>query len=88
VWHPISRNFCGITSKNGNKEWFFGDVIQVAVDRGLNVDHVTFPPGKYIDTGVADELTQIYSSNIFRIYNPIHHGAHCTPDPSFTVSPR
>jgi glucose-1-phosphate thymidylyltransferase len=40
------------------KELFVGDVIQAAIEAGLQVGHVFFPNGRYLDIGTPDNLVK------------------------------
>lgn len=40
------------------RELFVGHVIQAAIDAGLQVDHMIFPHGDYIDIGTPDHLVR------------------------------
>lgn len=45
-------------SPPGQREWFVSDVIQAAMDAGLQVESVAFPEGKYLDIGIPDNLVK------------------------------
>ena len=46
------------------QELFIGDVIQSAIDEGLEVDSVYFPDGSYVDIGTPQDLFKAVCSNV------------------------
>ena len=53
-----------IASKGIHKELFVGDVIQAAIDNGMEVDTVIFEDGNYIDIGTPEDLMKVIQTNI------------------------
>lgn len=73
VWTPVFTRFlheflATIPVKEytsgTRRELFVGHVIQAAIDRGLVVETVQFPHGRYTDIGTPDELAQVAESGL------------------------
>lgn len=47
------------------EELFVGDVIQAAIQVGLQVETVSFPTGDYLDIGTPEDLVKVVHNNIF-----------------------
>jgi len=73
VWTPVFTRFmheylAAILYENDHdgapdhvieqRELYLGDVIQAAIDRGLQVESVTFPDGTYVDIGTPEDLVK------------------------------
>ncbi|MCB0209512.1 MAG: dTDP-glucose pyrophosphorylase [Anaerolineae bacterium] len=65
VWTPAFTEFMHTFLERklaegslGAKEVFVGDVIQAAIDAGLNVESVIFSEGRYIDIGTPEDLAK------------------------------
>ena len=46
-------------------ELFVGDVIQAAMQAGLQVETVSFPAGAYLDIGTPEDLVKVVHNSIF-----------------------
>ena len=59
VWDAEFTEFlhaAGSRPREQGHEWWIGEVIQEAIDQGLQVDAVTFPEGSYLDVGTPRDL--------------------------------
>lgn len=69
VWTPVFSNYLhkivtdmdiGKSPVSGqNEEIFIGDIIQAAIQQGMNVESVLFPDGKFLDIGTVPDLKRV-----------------------------
>lgn len=57
----IDKGKHSISGQNG--EIFIGDVIQAAIRRGMNVQAVLFPDGKFLDIGTVADLKSVLNNS-------------------------
>lgn len=69
VWTPVFTSFMhnmlteDLNNPNRRRELYMGDIVQRAIDTGLNVCSVTFPNGRYLDIGTPDDLRRAVEIN-------------------------
>lgn len=62
VWTPAFTNFLhnalkgDMNASHRDRELYMGDIIQLAIESGLNVESVIFRDGKYLDIGTKKDL--------------------------------
>jgi glucose-1-phosphate thymidylyltransferase len=49
------------------RELFVGDVIQAAIEAGLQVEKVIFPEGSYLDIGMPDNLVKAVHNSVVQV---------------------
>ena len=71
VWTPAFTQFMHdylhvavCSGEATRREFFVGDVMQAAIDRGMYVDSVTFANGGYVDIGSPEMLAKIYRGKL------------------------
>lgn len=75
VWTPVFTRFMHeylvavqteYNQDNGSSRWrelFVGDVIQAAIQTGLQIETVRFPNGDYLDIGTPEDLVKVIHNN-------------------------
>lgn len=71
VWTPtftqFMHDYLGEAIRSGEatqRELFVGDVMQAAIDRGMQIDSVAFPTGGYVDIGSPEILERIHRGEL------------------------